>query len=130
MRSQHQGDFWVGTYELNGDPATGTLSSAPFKILHPYASFLIGGGSSDSTRVELVATESPQKVVFKATGPDRENMHPVVADLRSYQGREMFLRIVDEATNGWGHVNFDNFKFHDERPEFANELKVTSGAVN
>ena len=122
MRSQHHGDFWVGSYEASGDAATGTLVSAPFRITHPYASFLIGGGSSDKTRVELVRAAGGE-VIFKATGPDWENMRPVVADLRAHKGEEIFIRVVDEATTGWGHVNFDDFKFHDERPQFLNELK-------
>ena len=30
------------------------FTSAAFKITHPYASFLIGGGSTDKTRVEFL----------------------------------------------------------------------------
>src|SRR5947208_4433119 len=41
MRSGHQGNFWVGGYELHGDDATGTLTSAPFKVTHRWASFLV-----------------------------------------------------------------------------------------
>src|SRR5436305_11125198 len=34
MRSGHQGNYWVGGYELHGDDATGTLTSIPFKVTH------------------------------------------------------------------------------------------------
>ncbi|HEY0457317.1 MAG TPA: hypothetical protein VGE41_13180, partial [Verrucomicrobiae bacterium] len=44
MQSNHQGQFWIGTYEKNGDDATGTLSSVTFKVTHPWASFLVAGG--------------------------------------------------------------------------------------
>ena len=27
------------------------------------------------------------------------------------QGKEIFIRIVDHGSAGWGHVNFDNFRF-------------------
>src|SRR5215470_8056230 len=54
MKSQHRGNFWVGTYELGGDKPQGTLTSAPFKVTQPFASFLVGGGSLPGTRVELV----------------------------------------------------------------------------
>src|SRR2546423_15704577 len=30
MKSRHQGQFWIGTYERAGDKPTGTLTSAPF----------------------------------------------------------------------------------------------------
>src|SRR5436853_821795 len=44
MRSDHKGDYWIGTYETGGDAATGTLTSVPFKVTHPWAVFYIGGG--------------------------------------------------------------------------------------
>src|SRR5687768_1257356 len=43
-RSRHQGQFWIGGYEKHGDKPTGTLTSVPFKVTHPWASFLVGGG--------------------------------------------------------------------------------------
>src|SRR5262245_25464395 len=39
MRSQHQGRFWVGGYERQGDRPQGTLTSVSFPITHPWASF-------------------------------------------------------------------------------------------
>src|SRR5580658_1570303 len=43
-RSQHQGQYWIGGYERLGDQPQGTLTSVPFKITHPWGSFLVGGG--------------------------------------------------------------------------------------
>src|SRR6516225_5969854 len=40
MKSQHQGDYWIGGYELRGDPPQGTLTSVAFKVTYPWASFL------------------------------------------------------------------------------------------
>ena len=31
-------------------------------------------------------------------------------------GKEIFVRIVDHGSAGWGHINFDHFRFHDEKP--------------
>ena len=45
MRSNHQGQYWIGGYELKGDRPQGTLTSVPFKVTHPWASFLVGGGA-------------------------------------------------------------------------------------
>src|SRR5689334_1999225 len=36
--SRHQGEYWIGGYETSGDDATGTLTSAPFKVTHRWAS--------------------------------------------------------------------------------------------
>ena len=44
MKSGHQGQYWIGGYEKLTDKPTGTLTSVPFKVTHPWASFLIGGG--------------------------------------------------------------------------------------
>src|SRR5262245_42859580 len=58
MKSQHQGQYWIGTYEVKQDPPQGTLTSVPFKVTHPWASFLVGGGSHPTTCVEVVLKDS------------------------------------------------------------------------
>jgi putative membrane-bound dehydrogenase-like protein len=118
-RSQHEGEYWLGGYELNlGDKPTGTLSSAPFQVTHPWASFLVGGGNLSGTRVELVRADN-QQVIFTARGARRENLLPVAVELQAHAGKEIFIRLVDEETGGWGHINFDDFRFHAEKPAFA-----------
>src|SRR3954451_15404260 len=54
MKSEHQGNYWVGGYEKLQDKAQGTLTSVAFKVTHPWASFLVGGGPHPETSVELV----------------------------------------------------------------------------
>ena len=115
MSSRHAGLFWVGSYERGGDPPKGTLTSVPFRLTKPFASFLIGGGSHDRTCVELVRKDSG-KVVFRASGDNTEEMKRVVADLTDYLGREIVIRLVDGESVGWGHVNFDDFRLHATRP--------------
>ncbi len=114
--SGHQGKYWVGTFERNGDGPQGTLTSAPFKVTHPYASFLIGGGAGDALRVEIVRADKDE-VVFKASGRATEQMQPVVADLSKVMGQRIFLRVVDHASAGWGHINYDGFRFFDAPPK-------------
>jgi putative membrane-bound dehydrogenase-like protein len=114
--SGHQGKYWVGTFERNGDGPQGTLTSAPFKVTHPYASFLIGGGAGDALRVEIVRADKDE-VVFKASGRATEQMQPVVADLSKVMGQRIFLRVIDHASAGWGHINYDGFRFFDAPPK-------------
>ncbi len=128
MKSEHQGNFWIGTYENSGDDAMGTLISDRFKVTHPWASFLVGGGQWPATCVELIDAES-QKAFFKVSGEDSENLRPVVVDLSSRVGKEIFIRIVDQQKGGWGHINFDDFKFFAKRPKFPNELDPKKQAV-
>ncbi len=121
MKSDHQGNYWVGTYENNGDDAMGTLISDHFKVTHPWAAFLVAGGSWPATCVELVDAET-QKAFLKVSGEDSENLRPVVVDLNAKVGKEIFIRVVDQQKGGWGHINFDDFKFYAKRPKFPNEL--------
>ena len=121
MKSRHEGRFWVGTHEKTTDTASGTLTSVPFKVTHPFASFLIGGGYHPETRVEVVRKDDGQ-VVFKESGERAggaegyEDMKRVVVDLKPLMGKEIFVRVVDQHGGHWGHVNFDDFRFHDARP--------------
>jgi hypothetical protein len=115
MRSGHAGRFWVGTYERAGDAPTGTLTSLPFRISKPFASFLVGGGSHATTRVELLRKDTGE-VVFRASGDDREDLERVVVDLSQQVGQEIVIRLVDGESGGWGHINFDSFRLHDVRP--------------
>src|SRR4051812_30902845 len=120
-KSAHQGQFWIGGYEKAGDKPTGTLTSAPFKVTHPWASFLVGGGPWPETCVEIVQGKD---VIFRASGTETEDMSRVVIDLAKYKDKEIFVRVVDKHTGHWGHVNFDDFRFHEKKPNFPARAKV------
>lgn len=117
MKSNHQGEFWIGSFEISQDKPTGTLTSATFKVTHPWASFLVAGGAHEMTRVELVQAET-QKVIFTVRGDDRENLRRAVVDLQKLQNKPIFIRIIDQHAGGWGHINFDDFRFHAAEPKF------------
>lgn len=122
-KSRHAGEYWIGTFERGGDEATGTLTSVSFKITEPWASFLIGGGGSDKTRAEVVVKDgASEKVIFQASGQDKEPMVRAVVDLQKHQGKEAFIRLVDLGRGGWGHINFDDFVLHAKKPSFANAV--------
>src|SRR5262249_19105448 len=89
---------------------------ASFVVTQPWASFLVGAGHDAATeRVEIVE-EATGKVIRSASGNDIENMRREVVDLRPYAGKSIFIRLIDESTKGWGHINFDDFVFHDKQP--------------
>ncbi|MEZ5386850.1 MAG: DUF1080 domain-containing protein [Prosthecobacter sp.] len=117
--SQHAGKFWIGGYERIGDKGTGTLTSSSFVATHPWASFLIGAAPDAKTeRVEIV-DEASGKVIHSSSAAQQENMKRVAVNLESVAGKRILIRIVDQFKGGWGHVNFDDFVFHDEKPSFA-----------
>ncbi|GAB3939887.1 hypothetical protein GCM10028805_00830 [Spirosoma harenae] len=110
----------------------GTLTSVPFKVTQPYASFMVSGGALQDTRVELVQA-STNKVIFHSTGQGRATLQPVIVELQPYLNQDIFIRIIDNETgisqipyipnDKWAHINFDDFQFYTTRPIFPNELK-------
>lgn len=115
-RSKHDGKYWMGGYELHGDGPTGTLTSAPFEVTHPFASFLVGGGPHDVTCVQILDAANGD-VIYQASGKERENMHVRWVDLRQRVGKKIQIKLIDNHTGHWGHVNYDDFRFHAETAE-------------
>ncbi len=128
MKSRHEGKFWIGGWEKTKDPATGRITSKSFKVTQPFASFLVGAGWYPETRVEVVR-EADGEVLFKASGEEMsphegaEDMRRVAVDLSKEMGKLIFVRVVDEHTGHWGHINFDDFRFHETKPNFPTRPK-------
>ncbi len=116
-KSEHQGKYWIGGFEKHGDKPQGTLTSVPFKVTHDWGSFLVGGGPHTlETCVEIIDV-AKKEVIFRAGGDESENLKRVAVDLSKFQGKEIQVRIVDKHTGHWGHINFDDFRFHTEKPK-------------
>jgi microsomal dipeptidase-like Zn-dependent dipeptidase len=135
----HKGQRWVGTYErrpnallapgsIQGDAPRGTLTSKPFVVRSGYISFLIGGGHDpDRLTVELLEERGGQwrPVAGTArTGFDTELMRREWWDLRALHGRTLRIRITDDSSAPWGHINVDDFVFQDRAP---NRTRVPLG---
>ncbi len=121
MKSRHQGDYWIGGFELKGDRPQGTLTSVPFKVTHPWASFLIGGGPYSTTCVELILKDTGE-LLSRTSGSSKEDLRRVSIDLRRSVGKEIFIRLVDRHSGGWGHINFDDFRFHRREPDTVRDV--------
>ena len=125
-KSGHQGRYWVNSFENSGgDAPKGTLTSVAFVVTKPWASFLIAGGAYPETRVEIVRADTGD-VIFKAHGDDTENLKRIVADLTNHRDAKVFIRLVDQHAGGWGHINFDDFRLHDTRPNIPDRPSATS----
>ena len=62
-------------------------------------------------------TTKEEQVIFTAVGNRREQMRRVAVDLRGHTDQRIFVRLVDESQGPWGHLNFDDFRFHRKRPK-------------
>jgi hypothetical protein len=133
--SHHEGRYWIGGYEkyqglpgqrpgaTQGDRPTGTLSSPRFTIPMGTLSFLVGGGSSFKTRVELIVAGHR---ALSVSGRNTETMHRVTWNLAPFAGKSGYIRIVDAASGGWGHINADDFRFsHAGSPPVSTSVHLT-----
>jgi hypothetical protein len=94
----------VNTFR-NGDLSTGTLTSPEFIIERRFITFLIGGGKHEGlTCIDLLVDG---KVVCTSTGPDNERLDVGEWDVSRLEGKSAKIRIVDNVTGGWGHINID-----------------------
>jgi putative membrane-bound dehydrogenase-like protein len=125
MKSQHQGKYWVGSFEKGGDAPQGSLTSVAFVVTKPWASFLIAGGAYPETRVEFVRVDTGE-VIAKAHGDDTETMKRVAVDLSKHKNAQIFVRLIDQHSGGWGHINFDDLRLHDQRPNIPMGTQTSS----
>ncbi|XP_022801503.1 uncharacterized protein LOC111339175 [Stylophora pistillata] len=117
-----QGDWWIGGAEKrpsesdtagvqhsNGpDVPQGTLTSPCFRIVGKNISFLIGGGCDlGNVRAELIVDN---QVVRNETGNCSETMFRKSWDVEEFIGQYAQVRLVDESSGGYVHINFDDLK--------------------
>ena len=127
--THHQGSFWIGGYEeWESDEKQGTLTSKPFKVTHPWASYLIGAGPGPETRVEIIDA-STGDLIHKASGRGEvEEMARLHVDLQQHLGKTIRIRVVDEHSGPWGHLNYDDFRFH-KNPSIAPAGRLSSSPL-
>ncbi|MCW8795907.1 MAG: DNRLRE domain-containing protein [Chlorobium sp.] len=119
--SQHQGVYWIGTYEkyqgkagqkpgdVQGDAPTGVLTSTRFTIQAPVISFLIGGGAWKETVYVSLLVDN--KEVRRATGKNTETLSRQTWNVAPFVGKSARILIVDKSSGGWGHINADDFRY-------------------
>ncbi|MDX3748923.1 GH32 C-terminal domain-containing protein [Streptomyces sp. AK08-02] len=116
--SGFQGGGLVNTF-LNGDATTGTLTSPEFTIDKRYVNFLIGGGNhplsaANPTALELLVDG---QVVRSATGKDAEALETASWDVSDLAGKKARIRVVDDNTGSWGHINADQIVLSDTQAQ-------------
>jgi fructan beta-fructosidase len=103
---------------FRGDGTTGTLTSPPFRIERKFLAFLIGGGKSEQTVMNLLLDG---KRVRTSTGPNdkpggSERLNWQAWDVQELEGKTVQIQLVDNATGGWGHISADEIIMTDENP--------------
>ena len=96
----------------DSDRHTGRLVSKPFTIERNAISLLVGGGNDRKrTCVKLVVDS---QAVHTITGDNSETLKPHVFPVAGLQGKTAHIEIVDQRSEGWGHILVDHIVFTDD----------------
>ena len=93
--------------------AHGTLTSSTFIIGGSgYITFKLGGGYNPECYIEIVDVDT-ETVIAKYHNDNTDNnegrMFQFKADLTQFMGKEVYIRVVDNASNAWGCLAVDSF---------------------
>jgi levanase len=118
------GDYYIGAKRINtwetgvtpGDDRQGTLTSPQFTLTRNFMSMLVGGGhrSPDSGQVLEAQLLVDGNVVRTLAGDDAGQLNWKGWDVSEFAGKQAQLRIVDQATGGWGHLTLDHVMLTDQ----------------
>ncbi|MGV7117537.1 GH32 C-terminal domain-containing protein [Paenibacillus kyungheensis] len=102
--------LWGFNEQAGGDSLTGTLQSQRFILGgNGRINFLLSGGRDiDKLYVALVRA-SDGKELFKETATNYEEYQRKIWDASAYLGEELYIKVVDQSTGGFGHINVDDF---------------------
>ena len=107
------GDHHLSTLTLAdgksaSDTQTGVLQSPEFILRGDRLAFLVSGGfEAGKLYVGLVDADSGE-VLIQEGGSKDHRMRRVIWDVSKWKGRQVHLRVVDDKTAGWGHLNVDD----------------------
>lgn len=118
------GNYHLWSWKNGGDAETGSIKSENFILDSGNIDFLVSGGNDiTNLKVSLVRASDGYEIV-KSTGANSETYTRTTwssASLTSYVGTECYIKVTDNATGGFGHINLDDINV---------PIKVVEGIVN
>ena len=114
--------------------ATGTLTSSTFTVGGcGFITFKLGGGYNAECYIEIVDATTDEAVArYHNDNADHNEgrMFQFKADLTQYMGREVYIRVVDNASNAWGCLAVDSFITHYASLEDIPEATLIDNKLN
>ena len=107
--------LFTGIEDVMGsmEAAHGVLTSSTFTVGGVgYITFKLGGGYNENCYIEIVDATTDQAIArYHNDNPDSNEgyMFCFKADLTKFMGREVYIRVVDNASNAWGCLAVDSF---------------------
>lgn len=112
----------VGNYLFDGsglEGKIGTLKSSTFKIDESegdkYISFLMGAAASSDNYIAICSAEDDSELVKVTNNYFKDpqlslNMVRHYVNVSDHKGQDVYIKIVDATTSGFGFVTFDDFQ--------------------
>jgi len=92
--------------ENGNDPLTGSVESPILTLSAGEVTFLQGGGKGAGVYFAVYDLEGNE--LKKSHGVNSINPVARIWDLSAYVGEDIYFKLVDTETGGWGHVMIDN----------------------
>lgn len=128
--------LFTGIEDVNGwmEGAKGTLTSSTFTVGGcGYITFKLGGGYNQECYIEIVDASTDQAIARyhnDNTDNNEGRMFWFKADLSEFIGREVYIRVVDNAENAWGCLAVDSFITHYQSIEDLPETILIDNKLN
>ncbi len=104
-----QGQRHLWGHKAGNDTRTGEIRTPDFELGGDgRITFLLGGGKNLNTLYVALVRASDDQVLLKTTGLNDEAYAPKVFEAADYVGTTCYIRVVDNETGGFGHLNLDN----------------------
>ncbi|MFD0670845.1 GH32 C-terminal domain-containing protein [Cohnella sp. GCM10027633] len=102
--------LWGYNEAAGGDSLTGTLRSKNFILGgNGQIDFLVSGGRDIEHLYVALVRASDGAELFKVTATNYEEYQRKIWDASDYIGEKLYIKVVDQSTGGFGHINVDDF---------------------
>ncbi len=128
--------LFTGIEDVMGsmEAAKGTLQSSTFTVGGVgYITFKLGGGYNQECYIEIVDAETDLAIARYHNDNEDYNegrMFLFKADLTAFMGTEVYIRVVDNASEAWGCLAVDSFITHYESIEELPEAALVDNKLN
>ncbi len=128
--------LFTGIEDVMGsmEAAKGTLTSSTFTVGGcGYITFKLGGGYNQDCYIEIVDASTNRAVAKYHNDNEGHNegrMFLFKADLTAFMGKEVYIRVVDNASAEWGCLAVDSFITYYESIEELPEATLVDNKLN
>lgn len=113
-----QGNYHFWGFKTTGDSAIGAMKSQNFTLGgNGQISYMIGGGHDvNNLYIALCRVSDDAALIKGTTTAENETYATQTINAAPYIGTLCYIKVVDNATGGFGHINVDNIRIPVQNP--------------